>query len=55
MALLDLPRPAWVTTPLLVVGAECDGCFTQEEVRATARAYRTEADIIPDSPALVAA
>jgi pimeloyl-ACP methyl ester carboxylesterase len=47
-ALLDLPKPERVTTPLLVLGAECDGCITQEEVRATARAYNTEAEIIPN-------
>ncbi len=48
VALLDLPKPERVTAPLLVLGAECDGCFTQEEVRATARAYRTEAEIFPN-------
>jgi pimeloyl-ACP methyl ester carboxylesterase len=46
--LLNLPRPQRVTTPLLVLGAECDGCFTPKEVHATARAYRTEAEIFPD-------
>jgi pimeloyl-ACP methyl ester carboxylesterase len=45
MALLKLPKPNRVTTPLLVLGAECDGCFTAEEVHATARAYRTEAEV----------
>ena len=47
MALFDLPKPERVTTPLLVLGAECDGCITQEEVRATARDYHTEAEIFP--------
>jgi hypothetical protein len=47
MALLDLPKPERVTAPLLVLGAEFDGCFTQEEVRATARAYGTKAEIFP--------
>lgn len=37
-----------MTTPLLVLGAACDGCFTTKEVRATARAYRTEAEFFPD-------
>jgi alpha-beta hydrolase superfamily lysophospholipase len=46
--LLNLPKPERVTTPLLVLGAEDDGCFTQKEVRATAHAYRTEAEIFPD-------
>ncbi|MCV7031113.1 alpha/beta hydrolase [Mycobacterium sherrisii] len=45
---LDLPRPERVTTPLLVLGAECDDCFTTNEVRSTARAYRTEAQIFPE-------
>jgi pimeloyl-ACP methyl ester carboxylesterase len=46
-SLLSLPRPKRVTTPLLVLGADCDGCFTAKEVRATARAYRTEAEFFP--------
>jgi pimeloyl-ACP methyl ester carboxylesterase len=40
-----LPDPGSVTTPMLVLGAERDGCFTTEEVHATSRAYRTEAEI----------
>jgi pimeloyl-ACP methyl ester carboxylesterase len=44
----DLPRLKHVSTPPLVLGAEHDGTFTTEEVRATARAYRTEAEIFPD-------
>jgi pimeloyl-ACP methyl ester carboxylesterase len=47
MLLLDLPKPNLVTTPLLVLGAENDIVFTQREVRATAAAYRTEAEIFP--------
>jgi pimeloyl-ACP methyl ester carboxylesterase len=47
-ALLKLPRPNLVTTPLLVLGCENDGCFTQDEVRATAGAYHTEAEIFPN-------
>jgi pimeloyl-ACP methyl ester carboxylesterase len=46
--LLNLPRPKRVTTPVLVLGAEHDDCFTTDEVRATASAYRTEAEIFPD-------
>lgn len=42
--LLNLPRPKRVTTPLLVLGAEQDGAHTSREVRATARAYGTEAE-----------
>jgi pimeloyl-ACP methyl ester carboxylesterase len=45
MMWLNLPRPSLVTTPLLVLGAEEDVCFTQEEVRATAAAYHTDAEI----------
>ena len=33
-----------MTTSLLVVGALDDGAITPKEVRATARAYRTEAE-----------
>ena len=42
--ILKLPRPSRVTTPLLVLGAEQDGAHTCREVRATARAYGTEAE-----------
>lgn len=45
---LNLPRPKRVTTPLLVLGAQDDGAHTLAEVRATARAYRTEAEFFPD-------
>jgi pimeloyl-ACP methyl ester carboxylesterase len=45
---LNLPRPKRVTTPLLVLGAERDGCFTTEEVHATSRAYHTTAEIFPE-------
>lgn len=44
----NLPKPESVTAPVLVLGAECDGAFTTDEVRATARAYRTEAEFFPD-------
>jgi pimeloyl-ACP methyl ester carboxylesterase len=47
-SLLLLPHPKRVTTPLLVLGAGLDGCFTVKEVHATARAYGTEAEIFPD-------
>lgn len=42
---LALPRPRRVEAPVLVLGAERDGIFTAAEVRRTARAYRTEAEI----------
>ncbi len=47
---LDLPRPQHVTTPLLVLGAEDDAVFSPKVIRATARAYGTEAEIFPDMP-----
>lgn len=43
-----LPKPKRVTTPLLVLGAEHDRTILPKEVRATARAYRTEAEIFPN-------
>lgn len=43
--LFNVPLPKRVTTPLLVLGAEDDGCFTVKEVRALARAYHTDAEI----------
>jgi pimeloyl-ACP methyl ester carboxylesterase len=46
-ALLDLPKPERVATPLLVLGGECDRCFTQAEVHATAHAFHTQAEIFP--------
>lgn len=48
LMLLSVPRPQRVTTPLLVLEAECDACFSQDEVRKTARAYGTEAEFFPD-------
>ena len=47
MMVFSLPRPARVKTPMLVLGAENDTIFTPKEVRATARAYHTEATIFP--------
>jgi pimeloyl-ACP methyl ester carboxylesterase len=44
----NLPKPHLVSAPMLVMGAECDGAFTPDEVRATARAYGTEAEIFTD-------
>jgi pimeloyl-ACP methyl ester carboxylesterase len=39
-----LPNPERVTTPLLVLGGDDDGTISNKEVRATARAYRTQAE-----------
>ncbi len=46
-SLFNLPRPKRVTTKLLILGADNDGATTREEVRATAHAYRTEAEFFP--------
>lgn len=48
MLALNLPRPARVRTPLLVMGAADDRLISPAEVGATAGAYRTEAVIVPD-------
>lgn len=45
--LLKLPKPGRVSAPLLVLGALEDGAVSQREVRATARAYRTEPEFFP--------
>lgn len=39
---VKLPRPDRVRAPMMVLGALEDGAVTPDEVRATARAYRTE-------------
>ena len=44
----DLPEPQRVTTPMLVLGAEADRALAQDEVRATARAYGTDAQFFGD-------
>lgn len=45
--LVQLPRPSRVRAPMLVLGATADGSVTADEVRATARAYGTEAEFFP--------
>lgn len=47
MLWLNLPKPNLVTTPLLVLGADDDICFTQQEVRSTAAAYGTGVEFFP--------
>ena len=47
MLAFDLPRPARVRTPLLVLGGTADAVFHPGEVAATARAYGTEATLFP--------
>jgi pimeloyl-ACP methyl ester carboxylesterase len=47
--LLNLPRPAKVgPLPMLVLGGANDKQFSREEVEATARAYKTEAESFPN-------
>ena len=48
MVALDLPKPPTRPTPVLVLGAERDNMLQASEIQATARAYGTEAEIIPD-------
>ena len=48
MVALDLPKPEKVKTPLLVLGAARDNMIGPREIEATARAYNTKAEIIPD-------
>jgi pimeloyl-ACP methyl ester carboxylesterase len=47
MMFFDRPRPSRVRTPMLVLGGELDQVFSVPEVRATGRAYGTEAEIFP--------
>jgi pimeloyl-ACP methyl ester carboxylesterase len=47
MLLLNLPRPKRVQSPVLVLGAADDTMFHPDAIRATARAYATEAIIFP--------
>ena len=48
MVALDLPKPEKVKTPMLVLGAARDNMIGPHEVEATAHAYHTKAEIIPD-------
>jgi len=48
MVALDLPRPEKVTTPILVLGAARDNMLAPAQIEATAHAYHTTAEIIPD-------
>src|SRR5262245_16914788 len=48
MVALDLPKPEKVRTPVLVLGAARDNMLKPGEIEATARAYHTRAQIIPD-------
>lgn len=48
MVALDLPKPEKVKTPVLVLGVAQDNMLTPREIEATARAYNTQAEILPD-------
>jgi pimeloyl-ACP methyl ester carboxylesterase len=48
MVALDLPKPVKVKTPLLILGAARDNMLKPNEIEATARAYRTHFEIIPN-------
>jgi pimeloyl-ACP methyl ester carboxylesterase len=47
MVALDLPEPAKVKTPLLILGVERDNMLSPSEIEATARAYNTQAHTVP--------
>lgn len=47
MVALDLPRPSRIRTPLLVLGVERDNMLAPAEIEATARAYNTQAVMVP--------
>ena len=47
MVLLDLPKPARVRSPLLVLGAARDNMLKPSQIHATAKAYNTHAEIVP--------
>ena len=48
MVALDLPKPARVKTPLLILGAARDTMLERREIEGTARAYHTQSEIVPD-------
>jgi alpha-beta hydrolase superfamily lysophospholipase len=48
MIALDLPKPARVKTPLLILGAGRDNMIGGSEIKSTGRAYKAQAEIIPD-------
>lgn len=48
MLLLDTPQPHRVKTPLLIIGGQNDRIILPYEIEATARAYQTEAVMLPD-------
>jgi pimeloyl-ACP methyl ester carboxylesterase len=45
---LGLPKPEKVNTPLLILGGDADTLVSPDQVKATARAYGTQAVILPN-------
>ena len=45
---LNLASPKKVVVPLLVLGGESDAFFSQGDIEATARAYKTQAELFPN-------
>jgi pimeloyl-ACP methyl ester carboxylesterase len=45
---LNLASPKKVDVPLLVLGGESDAFFSQGDIEATARAYKTQAELFPN-------
>jgi len=41
-------QPARVTSPILILGGECDATVTNDEVRAMASAYQTQTGFFPN-------
>ena len=48
MLIFNLPKTKQITTPILVLGAENDTIFSVRQNQSTARAYSTQAEMIPD-------
>lgn len=48
MVALDLPKPVKRKAPLLILGAARDNMLKPSEIEATAHAYGTQSEIIPD-------
>lgn len=48
MLMFDRPRPAGITTPMLVLGAAADNAFSPRQVEETATAYHAEMQIFPN-------
>ena len=48
MLALDLPKPEKVKAPVLVLGAARDNMVPASDVEVTARAYHTQAQIVPE-------